>query len=88
MPPVEFTNVLYVPSLHTNLFSILYLAMNRHFFISIWKDTISFIRNGHIAFKAKVTASNSAFLVGESIPTEEFAGLSSTATLALDWTLL
>src|ERR1700761_7370973 len=37
-------------------------------------------------FKRKL-ASNAAFLVGETIPVEEFASLSSAATLPLDWDL-
>ena len=35
MCPLEFTNVLYVPSLSTNLFSVLYLSMYRHFTVTI-----------------------------------------------------
>ena len=50
MAPLEFTNVLYVPSLSTNLFSVLYLTMNRHFSISIELDTLNFIRSGQTLF--------------------------------------
>jgi len=84
MPPLEFTNVLYVPSLSSNLFTVLYLTMHRHFTVSIIMDTLNFIRSGQTVFQAKVMPSNSAFLVGETVPVEEFASLSSTTTLSLD----
>ena len=87
MAPLEFTNVLYVPSLSSNLLSVLYLTMHRHFHVSINKDTLSFIRNSQTLFQAKVTHSNSAFLLGETIPVEESASLSSSTTLPLDWDL-
>ena len=35
MPPLQFSNVLYVPALSTNLFSVLYLTLHRHFIVSI-----------------------------------------------------
>jgi transposase InsO family protein len=83
--PLEFTNVLYVPSLSSNLFSVLYLTMHRHFSVSIEKDTLNFIRGAQTMFQAKISPStNAAFLVGESVPVEEFASLSSTITLPLD----
>ena len=41
--PLEFTNVLYVLSLSTNLFSVLYLTMHRHFTVSIELDTFHFV---------------------------------------------
>jgi hypothetical protein len=84
MPPLEFTNVLYVPSLSSNLFSVLYLTMHRHFTVSIVLDTLNFIRNDQTVFQAKVAHSNAAFLVGETVPVEEFASFSSTTTLPLD----
>jgi hypothetical protein len=81
MAPLEFTNVLYVPSLSTNLFSVLYLTMHRHFNVSIELDKLYFIRGGNIVFQAKVLMSYAAYLVGDTIPVEDFASLSSTATL-------
>ena len=63
------TNVLYVPSLSSNLFSVLYLTMHRHFSVSIEKDTLNFIRGAQTIFQAKISPStNAAFLVGESVP--------------------
>ena len=43
MAPLEFTNIIYVPSLSTNLFSVLYLTIHRHFTVSIKLDTLHFI---------------------------------------------
>ena len=88
MAPLELTNVLYVPYLSTNLFSILYLTMHRHFTVSIEQDTLHFIRGGHIVFQARVSTSNAAYLVGDTIPVAEFASLSSTATLLINVSLL
>ena len=87
MAPLEFTNVLYVPALCSNLFSVLYLTLHRHFTVCIEQDTMYFIRDNKIAFQAKTGASNSAFLVGDTIPVEEFASLSSATTLLLNWDL-
>ena len=58
MAPLEFTNVLYVPSLSTNLFSVLYLTMHRHFTVSIKLDTLHFIRGGQTVFEARTSSSN------------------------------
>jgi hypothetical protein len=77
MAPLEFSNVLYVPALCSNLFSVLYLTLHRHFTVCIKQDTKHFIRDNKIAFQAKTGASNAAFLVGDTIPVEEFASLSS-----------
>jgi hypothetical protein len=80
--------ILYVPSLSINLFSVLYLTMHHHFNVSIELDKLHFIRGGHVVFQAKVSMSNAAYLVEDTIPVEEFASLSSTATLPMDLTLL
>jgi len=61
--------------------------MHRHFNVSIKLDTLHFIRGGHTVFQAKVSTSNAAYLVGDTIPVDEFASLSSTATLSMDLTL-
>src|SRR6266702_3094243 len=87
MPPLEFSNALYVLALSTNLFSVLYLTLHCHFTVSIEKDTMHFIRDNRIAFQAKTEPSNAAYLVGDTIPVEEFASLSSATTLPMDWHL-
>jgi hypothetical protein len=76
--PLEFTNVQYVPSLSSNLFSVLYLTMHHNFNVFIKRDTLNFNRAGQIVFQAKVNFSNATFLAGETIPVEESASLSSS----------
>jgi hypothetical protein len=48
MAPLEFTDVLYVPALCTNLFSVLYLTLHRRFTVSFERDTMHFIRDGKV----------------------------------------
>jgi hypothetical protein len=81
--PLEFSNVLYVPNLSSNLLSVLYLTMHCSFITLIEKDILHFIRDCKIQFQAQVTASNSAFLLRETIPVQQLASLSSTP-LSLD----
>ena len=88
MAPLEFTNVLYIPSLSANLFSVLYLTIYCHFTVLIELDTIHFIRDGQTLFQAKTSSSNAAYHVGNTLPVEELASLSSTAILPMDLTLL
>ncbi len=87
MALLEFSNVLYVPSLSSNLLSVLYLTMHRAFTIHIERDTLHFIRDSKILFQACVSASNSAFLLGETIPVQQIASLSSTSPLPIDLSL-
>jgi hypothetical protein len=61
MAPLELTNVLYVPTLSTNLFSVLYLTMHCYFFVFIALDTLHFIRDGKIVFQVKVLYCNAAY---------------------------
>jgi hypothetical protein len=88
MAPLEFTNVLYVLTLSTNLFSVLYLTIHYYFSVFIALDTLHFIRDGQTVFQAKVSSYNAAYLVGNTILVEEFASFSSIATLPMDLTLL
>ena len=82
---VGFSNVLHVPALRNNLFSVLFLSMHRDFAINIHKDTISFKLAGKTLFYAKVhPSSNAAYLQGTTIPISESANLSSSATLPMD----
>lgn len=87
MIPLEFTNVLYVPTLSSNLLSVLYLTMHRSFITIIEKDTLHFIRDNKIHFQAQVSASNSAFLLGQTIPVQHLASLSSSSSPSLDLAL-
>ena len=85
--PLEFTNVLYIPTLSSNLLSVLYLTMHRYFTIVIEMDTLHFIQDSKILFQAHVSPSNSAFLIGETLPVQQLASLSSSAPLPLDLSL-
>ena len=85
--PLEFTNVLYVPTLSSNLFSVLYLTMHQSFTILIERDTLHFIRDNKILFQAHVSPSNSAFLLGNTIPVQQIASLSTSSPLPLDLSL-
>ena len=88
MAPLEFTNVLYVPAWCSNLFSVLYLTLHCISLCALSKTLcMHFIRDNKIDFQAKTGASNSAFLVGDTIPVEEVTSLSSASTLPLDWNL-
>jgi hypothetical protein len=81
---VEFTNVLHVPALRSNLFSVLFLSMHRDFLVNIKKDTLSFRLGGKTMFEAKVNSSTIAYLQGTTIPIPETANLSSATTLPMD----
>ena len=78
---------IYVPALCSNPFSVLYLTLHRSFTVCIEKVTMHCIMDNRIAFEAKTEPLNAAFLVGVTIPVEEFASLSSAATLPLNWDL-
>ena len=69
------------------IYFLCYTSLSITISLCIEQDTMHFIRDNKIAFQAKTGASNSAFLVGETIPVEEFASLSSATTLPLDWDL-
>ena len=84
MAPLEYTNILYVPALCNNLFSVLYITMHCHFTVSIESDTMHFIKDDRIAFQAKIGACIAAYLGGDTISVEKFASLSSATTLPLD----
>jgi hypothetical protein len=61
------------------------LTTHRSFTISIVRDTLNFIRDGHTVIQAKVDyPSNAAFLAGEALPVEQFVSLSSSTTFSMD----
>ena len=76
--PLEFTDVLYVHSLSSNLFSVLYLTMHCSFTIFIERDTLHFVRDSKILFQEHVSPSNSAFLLGETIPVQKIQAMDVT----------
>jgi len=83
-PYVEFTDVLYVPDLRNNLFSVLHLSSYKGFTITIKGDTMDFHKDGTTFFIAKTSTSNTAYLQGTTIPIPETANLSSATTLPMD----
>lgn len=58
---VEFTRVLHVPRLGSNLLSVLFLARQCSFDIHLSSERMDFIRNGQTLFCAPIQASNTAF---------------------------
>ena len=82
---VEFSRVLHVPQLQSNLLSILYLTQKKDFAVTIVKDKVSFCKDNVEWFTASVNDSYSALLDGVTLQKTEFAGRISTCTV--DWTL-
>ena len=75
-----FSRVLHVPTLRTNLFSVLYLTRFKGFCVTISKDHMLFQRD-NTCFSASVSNSNMALLNGFVVPMQQFAGLVSTCPL-------
>ncbi|GJE85703.1 hypothetical protein PsYK624_017820 [Phanerochaete sordida] len=84
---LEFSRVLHVPELGSNLFSVLYLARHHGFTIHIYSDRMDFDREGHTLFCAKIDASNTAYLDGKVVPAPQAALSASASTLPLDGSL-
>ena len=62
--PIEFSNVLHVPDLHSNLLSVLYLTRNKLFSVVILETVMSFICSWAVLFTARVNSSNCVYLEG------------------------
>src|SRR5882762_1944499 len=62
--PVEFSRVLHVPDLCSNLLSVLFLTQNKLFSVVILETVMSFIRSRAVLFTARVNSSNCAYLEG------------------------
>ena len=58
--------------------------MHRSFTILIERDTLHFIQDNKILFQAHVSTSNSAFLLGNTVPMQQIASLSTSSPLPLD----
>lgn len=87
MRSVEFTRVLHVPELGSNLLSVLYLARKCAFNVHISSSSMDFVRDGQTLFCVPIDSSNTAFLAGQVIPAFESAQVSASSTLPLDETL-
>src|SRR5882762_2478395 len=62
--PVEFSRVLHVPDLCSNLLSVLFLTQNKLFLVVILETVMSFICSQAVLFTAHVHALNCAYLEG------------------------
>jgi hypothetical protein len=83
---VEFTRVLHVPSLRSNLLSVLYLTCHCGFLVHISEHFMEFERSGRTLFVASIKKElNAGFLDGTIEHISEFGYF--TSTLPLDWSL-
>ena len=58
---MEFTQVMHVPELRTNLLSILYLIHQKQFTVTINLHEMKFICNNTLPFTAPINENNAAF---------------------------
>ena len=58
---VEFTQVLHVPDLRTNLLSILYLTRQKQFIVTINSHEMKFTHDNTLLFTAQINENNAAF---------------------------
>jgi hypothetical protein len=82
---VEFTRVLHVPELRSNLLSVLYLTQHKAIRVIISHGLMSFVKGNALLFTASVSDSNSALLDGTTLSVQHQAQPASTC--ALDLTL-
>ena len=85
MCPVEFTQVLHVPDLKSNLLSILYLTHHKQFTIHINLYEIRFLCNNTLLFTAQINENNAAFL--DSATEVNLEAANSVSTLPLNISL-
>jgi hypothetical protein len=74
---VEFTTVLHVPGLQSNLLSVLYLTKHKGFSVHISSDTMKFEQNTTVWFTASINNDNVAFLNDSTIGLNESVHLVS-----------
>ena len=85
MRVVEFTRVLHVPDLRTNLLSILYLTHQKQFTVLINLHEMRFTRDKTLLFTAQINENNAAFL--DSITDTNSESASYTSTLPVNISL-
>jgi hypothetical protein len=85
--PIEFTGVLHVPRLSTNLLSVLFLVNQRDVDVSISKDIMSFTQESKLLFEAHINAHNTAFLVGETRTNTPKTSFAVSGAPKLNWSL-
>ena len=77
---VEFSRVLHVPELGSNLFSVLYLTRHRGFNVHIYSAHMDFDGDSQTLFCATINASNTAYLAGTVHSALETAQAAATST--------
>ena len=82
---VEWSRVLHVPDLRTNLLSCLYLTRQKGYTITITASHFNFHRPEGLLFTATTTSNCSAVLNGTTVPPEAAA---SVSTIPVDLSLL
>ena len=78
---LEFHDVLHVPSLRSNLLSVLSLTRLKQYTVFITGEIMEFRRLSQLLFTATINSNNSAFLDGQVEPMTQFAGRVSTCSL-------
>jgi hypothetical protein len=81
---VEWTRVLHVPQLRSNLLAVLYLTRHKGFEVHINATRMDFERNGTVLFSASIKANNSATVDGVTEPILEYANIASTLPLDIN----
>ena len=71
---VEFHDVLHVPSLRSNLLSVLYLTRKKQYNVFINSACIAFKLQNRLLFTATINSNNAAHLDGQVVPPTKFAG--------------
>ena len=82
---LEFSRVLHVPELKSNLLSALYLTREKSYVVTLLAETILFKRHNTLLFTASVTPHYSAKLDGEVICCSALAA--ATTTFPMDFAL-
>ena len=79
---VEFTRVLHVPALHSNLLAVLYLTLHKGFDIQISCDSLKFSLNNQLCFTGLVRGST-GYLNGSTVENIESVHIALTLPLNL-----
>ena len=83
--PLGFSQVLHVPDLRNNLFSVLFLTHQKGWTVTIDATKMSFqCPAGTTFFTATISDSNAVFLDGTTVPLAEYASAATTLPRDLD----
>jgi len=86
--PVEFSRVLHVPKLRSNLLSVLYLTRNKGVIVIIDSKQLKFKKGGNVLFTADIDSNNTAYLNGVTVlPLQAEESTQIASTLPMDLTL-